>query len=105
MKLFITGASSTLGMALTSELLKNNKASIRLLEHHLSLPTGQFEIYRGDIQDFDFLVKACSGIDIVFHLAAVTHSSSAKTYFEVNKNGTERLIAACKKNNVKTCGF
>ena len=105
MKLFITGASSVLGKALTSELLKTNKASIRLLEHHRALPKGQCEIYRGDIQDFDFLVKACSGIDIVFHMAAVTHSSSARPYFEVNENGTDRLIAACQKNNVKRIIF
>ena len=46
MKLFITGASSALGVGLTSELLKTEKFSIRLLEHHLPVPNGQYETYR-----------------------------------------------------------
>ncbi|MFP6713893.1 MAG: hypothetical protein VCB14_01975, partial [Alphaproteobacteria bacterium] len=63
MKIFITGASSTLGKNLTAELLKTGKFSIRLLEHHSPVPKKQCETFRGDIQDPDFLLEACSGVD------------------------------------------
>lgn len=105
MKIFITGASSTLGKNLTSELLKTGKFSIRLLEHHSPVPKKQCETFRGDIQDPDFLLEACSGVDTVFHLASLTHSSSRNTYFEVNESGTGSLITSCQKNNVRRLIF
>ena len=101
MKLLITGASSTLGKNLISELLKIGKTSIRLLEHHSPVQNESCEIFKADIQDVDDLIKACSGIDVVIHLAALTHSISGKAYFEVNETGTENLIKACQENNVR----
>ncbi|MBC8283601.1 MAG: NAD-dependent epimerase/dehydratase family protein [Nitrospinae bacterium] len=101
MKLLITGASSTLGENLTSELLKIGKFSIRLLVHHSPVSNEHCEILKGDLQDIDSLVNACSGIDAVVHLAALTHSPSTQAYFNVNVRGTENLLAACHKNNVK----
>lgn len=101
MKLLITGASSTLGKNLTLELLKIGKTSIRLLKHHSPVQNEHCEIFKADIQNVDDLIKACSGIDVVIHLAALTHSNSGKAYFEVNETGTENLIKACQKNNVR----
>ena len=46
MKLLITGASSTLGKNLTSELLKTGKFSIRLLEHNSLVLNENCEIFR-----------------------------------------------------------
>ena len=101
MNLLITGASSTLGKNLTSELLKTGKFSIRLLEHHSPVSNENCEVFKGDLQDIDNLVNACAGVDIVIHLAALTHSSSSKSYFNINVVGTENLLAACQKNKVK----
>lgn len=101
MNLLITGASSTLGKNLTSELLKIGKFSIRLLEHHSPVPNEHCEIFKGDLQNINNLVNACAGIDAVIHLAALTRSSLSKAYFNVNVTGTENLLAACQKNNVR----
>tara|TARA_B100000686_G_scaffold121296_1_gene128376 strand:- start:167 stop:1042 length:876 start_codon:yes stop_codon:yes gene_type:complete len=100
MKLFITGASSILGKNLTAELLKIENISIRLLEHHNPVKRESCQIIKADIQDAESLNKACSGVDVVIHLAGLTHSNSMKTYFEVNEKGTEKLIAACQENKV-----
>ncbi len=100
MKLLITGASSTLGKNLTTELLKTGNIFIRLLEHHLPVKREHCETIKGDLQDVASLTKACSGVDTVIHLAALTHSISVKAYFEVNETGTENLIKACQKNKV-----
>jgi len=101
MNLLITGASSTLGKNLTSELLKAGNYSIRLLEHHSPIQRENCETFKADIQNIDGLIKACSGVDAVIHLAALTHSISSKAYFEVNESGTEKLLAACQKKNVR----
>ena len=101
MNLLITGASSTLGKNLTSELLKTGNYSIRLLQHHSPIKIENCETFKSDIQNIDGLTKACSGIDAVIHLAALTHSISSKAYFEVNESGTENLLAACQKKNVR----
>ena len=105
MKLLITGASSTLGKNLTSELLKIDKFFIRLFEHNSPVSNKHCEIFKGDLQNIDNLVNACAGMDLVIHLAALTHSSSSKAYFNVNLVGTENLLAACQKNNVRRLIF
>ena len=101
MKILITGASCALGKNLTSELLKTEHFSIRLLEHRSPVRKENCEIFQGGLQDIDSLGTACSEIDTVVHLAALTHSFSRKAYFEINEEGTKNLIAACKKNNVR----
>ena len=50
MNLLITGASSTLGKNLTSELLKTGNYSIRLLEHHSPIKIENCETFKSDIQ-------------------------------------------------------
>ena len=100
MKLFITGASSILGKNLIAKLLKIENVSIRLLEHHTPVKQELCQTFKADIQDKKSLNQACSGIDVVIHLAALTHSNSMKSYLEVNEKGTENLIAACQKNKV-----
>jgi nucleoside-diphosphate-sugar epimerase len=101
MKILITGASSTLGKNLTSELLKTEQFSIRLLEHRSPVRKEDCEIFQGSLHDIDGLDKACSEVATVVHLAALTHSSSGKAYFKINEEGTKNLISACKENNVK----
>jgi nucleoside-diphosphate-sugar epimerase len=101
MKILITGASSTLAKNLTSELLKAEPFSIRLLEHRSPVRQENCEVFQGGLQDIDSLGKACSEVDTVVHLAALTHSSSGKAYFEINETGTKNLITACEKNNVR----
>ena len=101
MKILITGASSTLGKNLTIKLLEKKQFSIRLLEHRSPVCRENCEIFQGDLQIINSLDRVCSEVDTVFHLAALTHSSSGKEYFEINEEGTKNLIAACKKNNVR----
>ena len=101
MKILITGASCALGKNLTSELLKTEQFSIRLLEHRSLVRKENCEIFQGGLQDIDSLGTACSEIDTVVHLAALTHSFSRKAYFEINEEGTKNLITACKEKNVR----
>lgn len=100
MRLLITGGSSVLGEKLVADLIDTKRFSIRLLEHQSPLQSRQCEIVRGDITDIDGLMSACSGIDVVCHLAALTQSHDRKAYTEINVGGTEKLIKACEANSV-----
>ena len=101
MRILITGASGALGEYLTPELLQVKTFSVRILAHRSPISAKQEEVFTGDIEDAISMSKACYGIHTVFHLAALTHSSSKKSYFQTNENGTKVLVAACVKNKVR----
>ena len=88
MKLLITGASSILGKNLITELLNLKNITIRLIEFETPVKRENCETFKADIRDAESLIRACSGIDVVIHLAALTHTSSVRAYFEVNERGT-----------------
>jgi nucleoside-diphosphate-sugar epimerase len=101
MKFLVTGASSTLATKLVVMLLESGKFSFRLLEHHSKVRMESCETVSGDMNDSESMDHACRGIDGVLHLAALTHSCDDTEYFKINLEGTENLLTACKKNNVK----
>ena len=101
MKLLITGASSILASKLVALLLENDRCSLRLLQHRAVVKFDSCETVIGDMSDPESLSRACKGIDAVLHLAALTHSSDSAEYFKINRLGTQNLIDACKKNDVR----
>ena len=105
MKLLITGASSVLASRLVAVLLERGKFSLRLLEHRSVASIESCETISGDITDPESLDRACQGMDGVLHLAALTHSCNNAEYFRVNREGTQNLINACKRKNVRRFVF
>jgi nucleoside-diphosphate-sugar epimerase len=51
----------------------------------------------GRLEDSETLAAAASGVDTVYHLAAVTKASDRKTYYRVNAQGTARLAEVCRR--------
>ena len=105
MKILITGASSILASRLVALLLESGKFSLRLLEHRSVASIESCETISGDITDPKSLDRACQGMDGVLHLAALTHSCNNAEYFRVNREGTQNLINACKRKNVRRFVF
>ena len=105
MKILITGASSILASRLVALLLESGKFSLRLLEHRSVASIESCETISGDITDPESLDRACQGMDGVLHLAALTHSCNNAEYFRVNREGTQNLINACKRKNVRRFVF
>ncbi len=101
MKLLITGASSVLASRLVAVLLERGKFSLRLLEHRSLARIESCETISGDMTDPESLDRACQGMDGVLHLAALTHSCNNAEYFRINRQGTQNLINACKRNAVR----
>jgi nucleoside-diphosphate-sugar epimerase len=57
---------------------------------------------RGDIRDNDAVRAACSGIDCVFHAAALPGiGMDGDRYRTVNQVGTELLLANCRRQGVR----
>jgi 2-alkyl-3-oxoalkanoate reductase len=60
------------------------------------------EVVRGDIRDNDALARACSGIDCVYHAAALPGIGMDREAFRtVNQVGTELLLANCRRQGVR----
>ena len=58
-------------------------------------------VVRGDLLNGSTLDAAVDGVEIVVHLAAVTHARRPRTYIEVNLTGTVRLLDAAARHGVR----
>jgi len=85
MKIFVTGASGFLGRDLISKV-KN--------DHEVTTPEHRLE----NISEWE---KELEGMDVVLHLAGITHSKDLKLYEKINALGTKDLVLAAQKFGVK----
>lgn len=104
MKIAVTGASGHIGANLCRELIEKGH-SVRVLVHKndhgiKELP---LECIPGDLMDPSSLSRLVSGVDIVFHLAAVIsiQVNKKEELFEKNVGGTENILRACQKEGVR----
>ncbi len=106
MRCLVTGATGHIGYVLVHELYKRNyDISIFVLPnddisifHELNI-----NVIRGDIRNVDQVNEAISKIDLVFHLAGIIDigTTNKKMMWDVNVNGTNNVIQACKNHSVK----
>src|SRR4051812_17395022 len=115
--ILVTGAAGTIGSALTQRLLPLAKA-VRCLDHsetelfflHQRLQaTGAMAPQLGDIRDLDRLRFAMSGVDVVFHTAALKHVGLGEyNPFEVvqtNLQGLNNIVRGALDANVERVVF
>jgi UDP-N-acetylglucosamine 4,6-dehydratase len=114
--ILITGGTGSLGIELTKYLLKNFNIKKLILfsrdeQKHFRLEK-EFDDKRirfliGDIRDFRRITMALKEVDYVIHAAAQkhVHLSEYNPQECVNTNifGTQNVIEACIKENVKKC--
>ncbi len=115
-KILITGADGFIGSHLTESCIAQG-ARVRAFVYYNSF--GQWgwldtlargvldkaEVFAGDVRDFNCVLEACRGIDIVFHLAAlisIPYSYKAPDSFvATNINGTMNVLQAARMLGVK----
>ncbi|MBN1551501.1 NAD-dependent epimerase/dehydratase family protein, partial [bacterium] len=103
-QVLVTGATGFIGSHLTRSLLKMGitpRILIRNPEKAAELGLLGAQIVTGDLHDVEKLNDAVSGIDTVFHAAAIlgpAHTSLEK-YRSVNVTGTENLMDACRQKS------
>jgi nucleoside-diphosphate-sugar epimerase len=97
MRVLVTGASGFIGGVLCEELLKRGHEVIALVRRAGSEPPGTRAVV-GDLGDGGLLARVLDEErpGWVMHLAAeIASQRSERKLWEVNVQGTERLLAAC----------
>ena len=99
----VTGGAGFLGKAILQELLEGaaplKPGLVRVLDVATPPPgiNGHVEYVQGDIRDRDLVEKACRGIDVVIHAAAIVDWGvrPEQEVLDVNVEGTRNIIEAC----------
>ena len=103
----IIGGSGFIGTNLTKFLMENDY-NFKIYDTHKSryLPKNVNTII-GDIRDKTKLSKAMKGCKVVFHLATVPPSLRLPNHeiYDIDVNGTQNVLAAAEKNNIKKVIF
>ena len=111
--ILITGGAGFIGSYVVEELLKSNPSRIIILDNLIRgsydnmqsfINNPVVEFIEGDIRDISLLEKCISGVDFVFHMAALRINACAanpRDGFEVMTKATFELAELCVKNNVK----
>lgn len=55
---------------------------------------------KGNLGDPRSLLSACQNINVIVHLAGITHSHDAELYYDINTRGTENLLRAADAGKV-----
>ena len=117
--ILVTGGAGFIGSNLVEALLKDKRVDrVRVLDnlsngflHNIEefSSNPKFEFIEGDIRDYQTCVKACEGMDLVSHQAALgSVPRSLKdpiTTDQVNTGGTLNMFYAVKESSVKRIVF
>ena len=104
MKALVTGGGGFLGKVLTRLLLAEGYGT-RVFElpsvNTAGLAALGAEVIAGDLRDLPAVVKACAGMEVVFHVASLASPWGPAALFDaINVGGTENVIAACRREKV-----
>ncbi|CAM4274970.1 polysaccharide biosynthesis protein [Paenibacillus alkaliterrae] len=111
--ILVTGGTGSWGHELIRQLLPQNPRKVTVFSRNESSQVAmkrEFEDPRlsfciGDIRDKEALLKACEGVDYVFHLAALKHVPVCEEQpyeaLKTNVIGTQHVIEAAIENKVK----
>jgi len=116
MKVFVTGGCGFIGSHLASNLLTKHDVTVF---DNMSIGSPDFlgdmknssrcRIIKGDVTNFDQLVKAMDGNDVVYHLAANANIplgvSNTRIDLDANVIGTYNVLEAMRRNNITKIAF
>ncbi|MFX1355731.1 MAG: SDR family oxidoreductase [Promethearchaeota archaeon] len=112
-KVLVTGAAGFIGSNLTEALLHKGAIVVgidnffngRIENLEDALKKKNFNFYRGDIRDYNFILDVSKDIEIVYHQAAFTSVPQSilmpESCNNVNVNGTLNILNAAIKNNIE----
>ncbi len=121
--LMITGGTGSFGNAVLNRFLETDIGEIRILsrdekkqddmrhEYQIKYPehVHKIKFYIGDVRDYKSIVNAFSGVDYVFHAAALKQVPSCEFFpmeaVKTNIIVSNNVITACRENGVKKAIF
>jgi len=110
-RLLITGGTGTFGNAVLRRFLGSEIAEIRVLSRDEKkqddmrrlLPSPKLRFYIGDVRQYDSVLQAMTGVDYVFHAAALKQVPSCE-FFPLEAVRTNTLGAENVLNAALSCG-
>lgn len=111
--LLITGGTGSFGNAVLNKFLDTDIKEIRIFSRdekkqhdmRMEIQSPKVKFYIGDVRDLHSINNAMSGVDYVFHAAALKQVPSCEFYpieaVKTNILGTENLLNSAIKNKVK----
>ncbi|WP_395517392.1 polysaccharide biosynthesis protein [Pseudorhizobium flavum] len=115
--LLITGGTGSFGNAVLRRFLNTSVREIRIFSRdekkqedmRLSLNNDKLKFFIGDVRNYDSVRDAMSGVDYVFHAAALKQVPSCEFYpmeaVRTNVLGTENVMAAAAEKSAKRMVF
>jgi dihydroflavonol-4-reductase len=97
MKALVTGGTGFVGRHLIDSLLRRGDEVTALVRSPVkarSLENTPVRLVRGDLDDTQALESACTGQEVIYHVAGLVAARNEAEFFRVNRDGTERLVAA-----------
>lgn len=101
MHFFITGATGLLGSTLVSDLVKKGHQLTCLIYRQNFHSLKSVKKVKGDLLNYQSLLKATQSADIIIHAAASINEKKSSSYYQINYQGTLNLLKAAKKNKIK----
>lgn len=108
-KIFITGISGFIGSSIGTELISRGYLVYGLIrkkpDNSFRLINSKITLLIGDLSSRDFISDFLkeNNITIVIHAAALVSDWGTKEmFYKTNVEGTENLLEACNKSNIKT---
>lgn len=103
MHALVTGAGGFLGRYIVEQLVaRGDRVRGFARGAYPDLVASGVDIVQGDIRNPAAVVRACEGMDVVFHVAAVAGIWGSWDYFHgINALGTQHVIAGCLKHGVR----
>ncbi|MDR0327481.1 MAG: NAD-dependent epimerase/dehydratase family protein [Planctomycetaceae bacterium] len=97
----VIGGTGFLGREISCQLLERGQ-KVRVLCRRSEGAAEGAEVVLGDLADPASLLKACQGVETVYHTAAIPSISLHwKPFYETNVVGTLNVLDACKKTGVR----
>lgn len=102
MKALVTGGGGFLGSRIVQRLHERGDDVVALgRRRYPRLERAGIRTVQADVRDAEQLLKACAGMDVVFHTAAIAGIwGKTETYRGINVTGTRNVVDACR-----TCGI
>ncbi len=98
----VTGGGGFLGKAIVKRLIeKGCRVTTFSRKSYPELHRLHVNQIKGDIRNSRAVAKACQGMNLVFHVAALPGVwGKYSDYYDTNVTGTENIIAACRKHKI-----
>ena len=106
MKILLTGSTGFIGSYVLKYLIYEGQSVNVLVRDKSKIFNSNhpgLNIYEGNINDADAIIRATEGCDVIIHLAALVQTTSKhpEDFYTINYRGTENLLKAAKQCRVK----